>query len=354
MSAIRLAIVGLGKIAQLHHLPNLVESADVEIVALCDASARLAAELAARYGLHASTTTNDLEAVLSERPDALVVANRNHAPVLRQALARGIPTFVEKPMCWSISEADEVVALADRTATPLVVGHMRRFDPAVEVARKAVQSVRYARFHNFAGGRHRCERLYPIIKPFADAGPEGGHEDRLVAATISTELGDHAHLTPHVRTLAELAIHDLDLAQHLLGPAECVSAAVHPTDVGTCYLLTLSHSDTISMLEILPDFASAKLWDEAATLYGPAGSMGLEFDSPFLRTAPTILTRTSTDGLEATVDRTIVSHISPFRRELDHFLDVVRGTTVSRSGPLEAADGLRLIYRIARMIGTPR
>jgi predicted dehydrogenase/threonine dehydrogenase-like Zn-dependent dehydrogenase len=124
----------------------------VLIPAFKEAGARLrtVASSAGVSGLHAgrkfgfAQTTTDTESVLADPgTDAVVITTRHdsHAPLVLRALTAGKHVFVEKPLCLTRSELEEIAALQGRLAvagrTPKVmVGFNRRFAPqVVEVKR---------------------------------------------------------------------------------------------------------------------------------------------------------------------------------------------------------------------------
>ena len=72
--ALRLGLIGCGRIAQVAHLPAIAKSADVRLVAVSDPSTVLADAVARRYGVASYTRTGDLlqaglDAVLIAVPD---------------------------------------------------------------------------------------------------------------------------------------------------------------------------------------------------------------------------------------------------------------------------------------------
>jgi predicted dehydrogenase len=354
VETIRVGVLGLGKVAQTHHLPGLAASPEFELAGLCDLSPSLGRRLAAAYGLPDSVVATDLAELIDRNLDALVVANRHHAPVLETVLRAGLPVLVEKPACWGLDEAEKLIALSDCTGVPVVVGYMKRYDPAVErlVDTGSVRDASLARIHNFAGGRHRHERLYPVLKPLADdLSDVSAPENTAVDLTVQSHFGSAApRRVAAVRTLAELAVHDINLLRGLLGDLRVVSASARETSRGVCYLVVLRGSAVDCVLEIMADFASARDWDEVATFYTPTGSVELAFASPFLRNAPTMLREHGTVGLAAVQSQTMLSRESPYLRQLRHFHAVVTGSAASRTPLKEAIDDLRLVYDIAALL----
>jgi predicted dehydrogenase len=348
---IRVGVLGLGKVAQLHHLPGLAALPEFEIAGLCDLAPSLGRRLAARYGLPAAVVAPDLSSLIDRDLDALVVANRHHAPILRVALKAGLPVLVEKPVCWGLEEADELAALSASTGMPVMVGYMKRYDPAVErvIETGYVRDAEFVRIHNFAGGRHRYERLYPILKPEpGEAAPADMDENIAVDRVLRAHFADTApRRIAAIRTLAELAVHDINLLRGLLGGFQAVAAAARETSRGVCYLAVLRNSAVDCSLEILADFASARDWDEQATFYTATRTVELAFASPFLRNAATVLREQATAGLDAVRSETVLSRESPYVRQLRHFHAVATGGAMPRTPLTEAADDLRLVYDIA-------
>jgi predicted dehydrogenase/threonine dehydrogenase-like Zn-dependent dehydrogenase len=124
----------------------------VLIPAFREAGARLrtVASNAGVSGLHAgrkfgfAQTTTDTGSVLADPgTDAVVITTRHdsHAPLVLRALAAGKHVFVEKPLCLTLPELEEIAALHGRLAgaghaPKVMVGFNRRFAPqVVEVKR---------------------------------------------------------------------------------------------------------------------------------------------------------------------------------------------------------------------------
>ena len=132
-SKVRLAVVGCGAVAQIHHLPAIAASDRVEAAVLVDADEKRARALAERFGVpEVATDFKDLPG----RVDAAVVAlpNSLHAPVSVELLRRGVHVLVEKPMAMSVQECDEMIAAASAGRAVLAVGlDFRFFDASLFV-----------------------------------------------------------------------------------------------------------------------------------------------------------------------------------------------------------------------------
>jgi predicted dehydrogenase len=348
----RVGVIGLGKVAQLHHLPALEQVDDLRVAAVCDLSSELSQATAARYGLPPDRAFTDSRDLLTAGLDAIVIASNHHGPVLRDALTAGLPTLVEKPCTWGLGEAAEVTAISVTAGVPVLVGYMKQYDPAVEYFRasRAAAEAFYVRAHNFAGGRHRHERIYQVRKPGQDISPRRLADEReTVDDIIAADLGcRHPERVAAFRTLAQLAIHDINLVTTLFGRPADGRLESHPTPLGTCYQLTLAFGAAQCRMEVLADFGTSRDWDEVIQCYDPAGVAELVFPSPFIRNAPTLVHRRVAVGVEARDEQIMISRESAYLRQLRHFRDVLRGDAQPRTTLPAAVADLELLYGLVR------
>ncbi|HTG34053.1 MAG TPA: Gfo/Idh/MocA family oxidoreductase [Thermoanaerobaculia bacterium] len=132
-SKVRLAVVGCGAVAQIHHLPAIAASNRVEAAVLVDADEKRARALAERFGVPEVAT--DFKG-LPGKVEAAVVAlpNSLHAPVSIDLLRRGVHVLVEKPMAMNVRECDEMIDAARTGRAVLAVGlDFRFFDASLFV-----------------------------------------------------------------------------------------------------------------------------------------------------------------------------------------------------------------------------
>ena len=129
---LRVGVVGCGVIAQVMHLPHLAELRDrYEIAALCDISEPTARACADMYGVEkVFTSWQDL---VDEHLDVvMVLTSGSHAPIAVAAANAGSNVFVEKPLCLSLAEGEELFAAVRKAGVRFMVGTMKRYDPAYE------------------------------------------------------------------------------------------------------------------------------------------------------------------------------------------------------------------------------
>jgi len=206
-----MAVIGVGHLGQ-HHARILAGMPDVELVGVADANPEQARMIAAKLG----TTPYDDAAQLVSRVDAVSVVTPtvHHHAVAAEFLRAGIPVLVEKPVCRTVAEADELIALAAKAGVPFQVGHIERFNPAFEeLVRRPIRPkfVEAERHGPFTGRSvdigavldlmiHDLDLLLSLVgspvKRVAAVGAAvfGGHED-MVNARLEFENGCVAHVT---------------------------------------------------------------------------------------------------------------------------------------------------------------
>ena len=129
MSPIKIAIVGVGKIARDQHIPVIAASPDFTLV--CAASRNATVD-----GVQNFTNIDDM---LTAFPDiqavALCTPPQDRHLYARSALTQGKHVLLEKPPGATLSEIEEIAALAERHRRTLFATWHSRFAPAVEPAR---------------------------------------------------------------------------------------------------------------------------------------------------------------------------------------------------------------------------
>lgn len=133
----RIGVIGCGRIAQVAHLPAVAKSEAVSLVGVSDRSATLAKDVAARHGVPGFTTVSDL---LAQDVEAVLIAvpDRFHLPVGEEALAAGKHVLIEKPAADTSEQASRLARLAAGRELKVQIGAMRRHDPGIAYARRAV------------------------------------------------------------------------------------------------------------------------------------------------------------------------------------------------------------------------
>jgi predicted dehydrogenase len=142
MSNVRVGLVGCGKIAQTHAAAlNALDEAD--FVAVCDVDEGRARAFASQHGV--SKVYSDVgELLRSGGVDAVIVCTPHpfHAPVAIAAAETGVHVLCEKPISDKLSEAYRMVEAADRAGIKFSAVFQRRWWPACQRVREAIDSGR--------------------------------------------------------------------------------------------------------------------------------------------------------------------------------------------------------------------
>jgi predicted dehydrogenase len=105
----------------------------VRLAAIVDVDTNCADAAAHEYGGRAFGSVEHLIATRTEIQAASVaVSTVKHLNVARKLMEAGVDVLIEKPLATSLAEVDELVRLATRHARIVQVGHLERFNPAVQ------------------------------------------------------------------------------------------------------------------------------------------------------------------------------------------------------------------------------
>jgi predicted dehydrogenase len=353
---IKVGIVGCGEVAQIMHWPSLYQLVDqFEVTALCDVSPLILEKLGKLWNVR-TLTTNHRELVTRNDVDAILVANPNafHAEVTLDAIAAGKHVLVEKPMCVTRREADQIVGAQKNGNVVVQVGYMRRYAPAFlegcqEV--KTIKEIKFARVRDFLGLNSlivnptsrvvRDEQLPDSVK----------NDSKLRDETLMDEaLGGNP--SPVLRrayaTMLGLSSHDLSAMRELLGmPNKVLFAAQRG---GGLYLAaTFDYGPYICQFETGID--GIPRFDAHLEVYGNEKVVRIQYDTPYVRNLPIRLFITEDNGRGGVTN--VVSHPvwgDPFVAEWKTFYENVTENKAPKTGPADFAQDLELFAEMARLM----
>lgn len=132
--------VGVG-----HWGPNLVRifgtQPDTRVGTVCDLHEQRLALVRRNIPFVANFSTNPIATVTDPQADAIVITTPvdSHHPLAKAALEAGKHVLVEKPLCRSVTEGEELVELAQRAGKQLAVGHVFLFNNGVRAVRNLIR-----------------------------------------------------------------------------------------------------------------------------------------------------------------------------------------------------------------------
>jgi len=298
-------VVGVGSLGR-HHARILSGLPGIPAVRLFDENPERAAEVSAEFGVPGSASIADLFAAV----EAVVVATptATHHAIAAAALEAGKHVLVEKPMTASLEEADDLMALAARKGRVLQVGHIERFNPAVEAALPLASGARFIETHR---------------------------------------LGVFTARSLDVDVVLDLMIHDLQIAQAIVGrPVVEVRAA------GVAVLtpkIDIANARIAFAGGCVANLTASRVSAEKTRkfrVFGPSRYVSIDMGTQEIgavRLSP------GPDGRPTIVpERIVVSKEEPLKRELEGFLAACGGGPVRVSGEQgRAALALALDVRAA-------
>ncbi|HOE79763.1 MAG TPA: Gfo/Idh/MocA family oxidoreductase [Smithellaceae bacterium] len=152
---IRAGVVGIGHLGN-YHLQKYAKTSDCKITAVADTEPDRARQAASLYNCEAFT---DHKQMLG-KVDAVSIAVPTawHHRVARDFLAAGIDVLIEKPLCATLEEADDLLELARKNKAVFQVGFVERFNPAVMALEKIITRPVFIEVH----------RLHPFFERGTD------------------------------------------------------------------------------------------------------------------------------------------------------------------------------------------
>lgn len=129
MDQIRVGVVGVGHLGR-EHARIYASLPEVELVGVSDRDASRASTIAGRVGARAFTVHSELLAEVDAV--SIAVPTVDHYAVAKEALVADTHVLVEKPITKTVAEADELIRLAQAQGRLLQVGHIERYNPAIQ------------------------------------------------------------------------------------------------------------------------------------------------------------------------------------------------------------------------------
>jgi predicted dehydrogenase len=141
MAKTRIAIIGLGGIAQLVHLPILSKFNDVEVSAVAEINKNRLKTIADKFSIK-ERYTDYREMLEKSDPDAIIIATptSTHKDVAIDCLKAKKDLLIEKPLARTYAEAKQVVDAAKKNKRKIMVGMNIRYRPDAMILKSLLSS----------------------------------------------------------------------------------------------------------------------------------------------------------------------------------------------------------------------
>ncbi|MCL9659622.1 Gfo/Idh/MocA family oxidoreductase [Paenibacillus hunanensis] len=343
---IGIGVIGTGSISEFH-LGPYARHEGVTIRGVCDQNLERAQTVAASYeGAQAYSDYHELLADPEIDAVSICTWNNTHAEISIAALRAGKHVLVEKPLCRTMEEAEQIAAAVKETGKLLMVGFVRRYDNNAQLLKHFSDQgdfgdIYYAkasyirRFGNPGGWFSDIERSGG--GPLIDIGVHvidlcwylmGRPEPLSVSGNTYYELGNRAH----IQHLSHYKAADYDATKN---------------DVEDMANVMIRFKNGASLLVDVSFSLHARENEGMIKLYGSKG--GFEVDPALSITTEkynTVL------NVQPQVDHPSFQFATAFDNEIRHFIECVR-TGSQPISPVE--DGVQMmrmltgIYESARL-----
>lgn len=343
MTKVRVGLIGCGLIAQISHLPYLQElSSKFEITALCDLSKSLVDTLGDRYNV--PNRFIDYRELLDQKLDAVFILNRDHAPAALDAVDRNLNVFIEKPLCFNLEEADQLIEKAHSNHVIVMVGYMKRYDPNYEYALEMFSQLNgdnLVRVHSSVGNPNRIvKEIFDLIQATDVPTEEIAIAKRIADDKLLKGIGNKKEFLTAYSLLLHLWSHNINILRGAFGEPRNVNYSEIRIGNGVPpmpflqILATLDYGAELSCLWETRAFVANEWWDEELALFGRDVNIKLSFPNPYLKNAPSMLKIEETKNGALVVREIISSYDEAYKRELKHFYDCI----VNGVDPLTSAE----------------
>lgn len=302
LQKIRCGVVGTGYLGQ-HHARIYAALEETELVGIVEADDVRAEEICGLYGCKRFATAGEL----AEHCDAVsvVVPTDLHCAVAVPLLEGGCHLLIEKPLCASLAEAEQILAAAKANGCIVQVGHIEHYNPVMGYLENAVTEPQFI----------TADRLAPF-------NPRG------------TEVGVVLDLMIHdigvILALVRSPIKQIDaVGVNVLSPSEDIANARITFENGCVANINTSRVSEKKVREI--------------RVFQPANYLSLDFmnqSGHFLRK----------EGPELVREEIPIEKDEPLKLELASFAQVVRETGQPKVGADLGKTALEVAIQVTELI----
>lgn len=147
MEELHAAIIGVGHLG-VYHAEKYNSLSNINITAIVDTDHKQASHIAKKFGAKAYTDYRDI----LDKVDlvSIVTPTKQHFGIAEDCLKSHIHTLLEKPITQTLSEAQALINLAETNGVVLQVGHLERFNPAMQSIQKELDDPYFIESHRLA------------------------------------------------------------------------------------------------------------------------------------------------------------------------------------------------------------
>jgi predicted dehydrogenase len=300
MSKIRVGIIGVGYLGTQHaRILSYLEEAELEAVA--DIDFQKALQIGNRHGVR---YFQNYEEMIDDIDAAVVATDTSaHFSVSMSLLKQGKHVLVEKPITATVEQGEQLVEAAAKNNLIFQVGHLERFNPAVEAVENMISEPKFIEVQR---------------------------------------LGSFSARSLDIDVVLDLMIHDLDIILALIKDEVVTikSSGIHvvseKTDIANARLEFKSGCVATLTASRVHQGKVRKL-----RIFEPTSYYSIDYIDQEVKIFPL-------DGRQTDIKTLKIQKEEPLKRELKNFLDCIETGKNTKVSGVEALRALRLAYNVIR------
>lgn len=298
MEKVRVGIIGVGYLGTQHaRILSYLEEAELKGVA--DVDFKKAVQIGNRHGVNYYQKYQDM----LDEIDAAIVATptSEHFSISKQLLREGKSVLVEKPITETVEQGEKLVAVAKKNGLILQVGHLERFNPAVEVLEDMISEPKFIEVQRLGSFSARSLDINVVLDLMI-------HDLDIILALIKDE----------VKKIRSSGI-------HVLSEKIDIANARLEFNSGCVATLTASrvHQGKVRKLRI----------------FEPTSYYSVDYIDQEVKIFPL-------EGNQMDIKTLKIKKEEPLKRELKNFLDSIREGKMKKVSGEEALRALKLAYNV--------
>lgn len=186
---INTAVIGVGNMGR-HHARVYSQIEGINLVAVADPDKKNGQDIARKYNCRYYENYKDM--LKKEKIDAVstAVPTSLHKKIAVSCINKNVPVLIEKPIADTVDAAREIILLSKKKGVPICIGHIERFNPAIQKLKVLLDEGKFGRIISI--NTKRVGLFPPQIK--------------------DTDV------------IIDLAVHDIDICNFLIG-AHCTTVS---------------------------------------------------------------------------------------------------------------------------------
>ena len=178
----KIGVIGVGKLGEFHTklLTEIAQGcSDLHCAGIFDLDSKRAEEIAKKYSVPCFSSLD----LLAKTCDAAIIATTtsSHYKIACTLLREGLHLFIEKPITTTVEEADELIRLEAENRVHIQVGHIERFNPALQAVEAYIGRPMYIQAERLSGFSQRVTDVSVVLDLMI-------HDIDLVLSLIPSEI----------------------------------------------------------------------------------------------------------------------------------------------------------------------